>query len=173
MPTAASSVAITMNARKVPESSTFSLVRASTSSHTTASAGAPLACSTARSACSEIWVSISSSVIAPSCGIPSSLRSEITTLASSRATSARITSPGGRRAAPGEEDDVADRVGALEQLERARRSCRRRVTIRRWITGRRLPGLRPADDQPPRKASRASTAVSGKSEKTPSTPIWK
>jgi hypothetical protein len=48
-----------MNARNVAESSTLSLVRASTSSQTTASAGAPLARSTARSACFEIWVSIS------------------------------------------------------------------------------------------------------------------
>ena len=161
-----------MNATNVADSSTFSLVRASTSSHTTASAGAPRACSTACAARSEIWVSTSSSVIAPSRGIPSSLRSEITTLASSRATSARITSPVGLRAVPASSTTLQTDCDPSSSSS-APSVLPPRATIRRWITGRRLPGLRPADHQPPRNASRAATAVSGKSEKTPSTPIWK
>ena len=47
IPTAAISVARTMNATKEPESSADSDVRSSTSSHTTASAGAPRAISVA------------------------------------------------------------------------------------------------------------------------------
>ena len=62
---AASSVASTMKARKESDSSELSDVRASTSSHTTASAGAPRAASTATSPAREMCVSTSSSTIAP------------------------------------------------------------------------------------------------------------
>src|SRR5215211_4264897 len=123
-----------MNATNVPESSTFSFVRASTSSHTTASAGAPCALSTARAACSEICVSISSSEIEPSFATPSSLRSESTTLASSRATSARITSPAGLRAAPASRATLQTE-SELSSSSSARSVLPPRVTIRRWITG--------------------------------------
>ena len=77
-------------------------------------------------------------------GSPSSLRSEMTTLASSRATSARITSPCGLRG------------GARRGARRCRPIPSRSssssaplglaaagVTIRRWITGRELPGRGP------------------------------
>ena len=86
-----------MNATKLPDSSTFSDVAASTCSHTTASDGAPGANFSARSAASEIWLSMNSIAIEPHCGISSSRRSPRITLASSRATSQRITSPSGFR----------------------------------------------------------------------------
>ena len=54
MPTAASIAARTMKSRKTPDSSTFSLVRCSTSSQTTASDGAPGALRSASSAAFEI-----------------------------------------------------------------------------------------------------------------------
>ena len=136
MPTAASRVASTMNATNDADSSTFSLVRASTSSHTTASAGAPLACSTARSARSEIWVSISSRVIEPSRAIPSSLEvgdDHARVLARDVGQDhvaggvARASRRAARRCRP----------SATPRAARARRrSCRPRATIRRWITGR-------------------------------------
>ena len=108
-----------MNARNVPESSTCSLVCASTSSHTTASDGAPLARATARCACSEIWVSISCREIAPSCANPSS--SEVGD------HDARVLArdigedqvAGGIARDAREQDHVADRVGALEHVKRA------------------------------------------------------
>ena len=99
MPTEAIRQASTMKATKLPLSSTLSEVRASTSSQTTASEGMPRAACSARFAVSEICESICSSAIEPSRATPSSLRSSMTTLASSRATSQRITSPGGWRAA--------------------------------------------------------------------------
>jgi hypothetical protein len=88
-----------MKSRKLAESSVFSEVRASTSSQTTASEGIPEAARSARSAASEIWESMSSIEIDPSSWIPSSFRSLTITLASSRATSQRITSPSGFTAA--------------------------------------------------------------------------
>ena len=54
-------------------------------------------------------------------GRPAPCRSSISTLASSRAMSQRITSPPGLRAAPGEEDQVAGRRRGLEQVERPSR----------------------------------------------------
>jgi hypothetical protein len=98
---AASRVARIMKVTKFPLSSVFSEVRASTSSQTTASEGAPRAAFSASSATSESCESISSIAIEPSRWMLSSLRSPITTLASSRATSQRITSPSGFCAAPG------------------------------------------------------------------------
>ncbi len=89
-----------MNARKLAESSTFSEVRDSTSSQTTASDGSPAAAFSAAIATSEICESMSSIAIEPHLWMPSSLRSAITTLASSRATSHRIAWPSGFRAAP-------------------------------------------------------------------------
>ncbi len=99
MPTALSSAARTMNTRKTPESSTLSLVRCSTSSQTTASAGAPGACSSASSAAVESARSTLSRLIEPCSWISRARRSEMIRLASSRATSQRITSPSGRWAA--------------------------------------------------------------------------
>ncbi len=100
MPTAAICIAATMNSTKLNDSSVFSEVRDSTSSQTTASDGRPLAASSAAMAASEIDVSMCSMAIEPSRGMSSSLRSPMITLASSRATSQRITSPLGFRAAP-------------------------------------------------------------------------
>ena len=99
MPIAAISIAITMKPMKPAESSMFSEVRASTSSQTTASDGVAPAARCALSAAWEIWESISSIAIEPSRSISSSRRSLTITLASSRATSHRITSPSGRFAA--------------------------------------------------------------------------
>jgi hypothetical protein len=89
-----------MNSRKLIESSVFSLVRCSTSSQTTASDGRPGAAFSASSAASDIEMSMCSTAIDPTRGISSSFRSPRITLASSRATSHRITSPGGFVAAP-------------------------------------------------------------------------
>ena len=58
MPTDAIRAARTMKSRKTPESSTFSLVRCSTSSQTTASLGVPGARRSASSAAFEIDVAI-------------------------------------------------------------------------------------------------------------------
>jgi hypothetical protein len=99
-PTEAIRQASTMKSRKLTESSVFSEVRDSTSSQTTASEGAPAAAFSARSAASEISESMSSIAIDPSCWIPNSFRSLTITLASSRATSQRITSPSGLWATP-------------------------------------------------------------------------
>ena len=90
-----------MKARKLPPSSIVSEVRASTSSQTTASEGMPLAACSAALAASESCESICSSEIDPAAATPSSLRSSMTMLASSRTMSQRITSPAGLRAAPG------------------------------------------------------------------------
>ena len=95
----------------------FSEVRASTSSQTTASEGAPAAAFSASSATTESCESISSIAIEPSLWMLSSLRSPITTLASSRATSQRTTFPSGFCAAPGQVDQVGDRGRRLEQVE--------------------------------------------------------
>ena len=88
-----------MKRRKFEESSVLSEVRDSTSSQTTASPGLPSAARPAASAAAEIVESICSIAIEPSTSTSSSRRSETTTLASSRATSQRITSPSGLRAA--------------------------------------------------------------------------
>ena len=87
-----------MNARKTPLSSVFSDVRDSTSSQTTASPGWPSAARSAAVAAVEIAESMCSIAIDPSRSTSSSRRSETMTLASSRATSQRITSPSGLRA---------------------------------------------------------------------------
>ncbi len=92
--------ASTMNAMKEADNSVVSDVRASTSSQTTASEGSPAAASSAWSKASEIAVSMVSIAIDPTCGICSSFRSSRITLASSLATSHRMTSPVGRLAAP-------------------------------------------------------------------------
>ena len=98
-----------MKARKLAESSTFSEVRDSTSSQTTASPGRPCGGLLGR------WrrplrsaESMSSIAIEPSVSMSSSVGRETITLASSRATSQRITSPSGllRRAL---EQDHVDR----------------------------------------------------------------
>ena len=85
---------------KLTESSVFSLVRCSTSSQTTASEGRPGAAFSAASAASDRAVSMCSTAIEPTRGISSSLRSPMITLASSLATSQRITSPAGFCATP-------------------------------------------------------------------------
>ena len=89
-----------MKRTKLNDSSVSSEVRASTSSHTTASEGIPGAAFSAATAASEIDVSMCSTAIEPRLWISSSLRSPRITLASSRATSQRITSPSGFVAAP-------------------------------------------------------------------------
>ena len=100
IPTAPICIASTMKSTKPIDSSVFSLVRCSTSSQTTASEGSPGAAFSAASALSEIDVSMCSTAIDPTRGMSSSLRSPRITLASSRATSQRITSPSGFRATP-------------------------------------------------------------------------
>ena len=100
MPTPAIIVASTMKARKLPESSVPSDVRASTSSQTTASAGEPRAARSARRAVSDTAVSTLSSTIVPTSSRPRLQRSSTTMLASSRATSHVTRSPGGRSATP-------------------------------------------------------------------------
>ncbi len=95
MPTAAICIASTMKVTKLIDSSVSSLVRCWTSSHTTASEGRPGAARSASTAASEIKVSTCSMAMEPTCGISSSLRSARITLASSLATSQRITSPFG------------------------------------------------------------------------------
>lgn len=64
IPTPAISVASTMKARKLPESSALSDVRLSTSFQTTASAGEPAAARSAARAAVEMAVSIVSTAIA-------------------------------------------------------------------------------------------------------------
>ena len=75
--------------------SQISEVLDSTSSQITASEGIPAAAFSARSAAVEISESMSSIAIDPVSAIPNSFRSPTITLASSRATSQRITSPSG------------------------------------------------------------------------------
>ena len=70
MPTAAMTPAMTMKARKLPDSSADSEVRAVSSSQTTASAGAPSAARSASTARSETATSTSSTAIEPSCSSP-------------------------------------------------------------------------------------------------------
>ena len=97
-------------------------LRCSTSSHTTASDGSPGACSLGlvprprRAACRS-----KSSVIDPVSGMSSSRRSWMTTLASSRATSARITSPSGFSATPGRWITLDTERSPAEQLQRPAR----------------------------------------------------
>ena len=68
IPTAAICIAATMNSTKLKDSSVCSDVRASTSSHTTASDGRPGAAFSAAVAASEIAVSICSTAIDPPSG---------------------------------------------------------------------------------------------------------
>ena len=120
-----------MNARKLPDSSVSSSLRLSTSSQTTASLGRPEAWRSARAAASEICVSIDEIAIDPVAGMSSSRRSWTSTLASSRATSARITSPGGLAAAPGRwttfetDSDAQSRSSACREASGG-------ATILRW-----------------------------------------
>ena len=101
IPTAAISIASTMKATKLNYSSVLLGPALSTSSQTTASAGKAgrgllgLATRRPRARCRRC-----STAIEPVTGISSSFRSLMITLASSRATSQRITSPVGLRAAP-------------------------------------------------------------------------
>jgi hypothetical protein len=119
MPTAAICIAATMNSVKLKDSSVCSDVRDSTSSQTTASDGRPGAARSAAEAASEIELSISSTAIEPYLGIPRSLRSPMTTLASSRATSQRIRSPSGFWAAPGSRTTFVT-AGAAQSRSSAR-----------------------------------------------------
>ncbi len=169
-----------MKMRKLPPSSVLSEVRASTSSQTTASEGAPRAARSARSAALESCESICSSAIEPSRWTPSSFRSAISTLASSRAMSQRITSPAGLRAAPGR----TTRLQAAGEVSSRSTTFPERsdgTTIRRWtMTAQRIRAweerssrlvpmltdyhlhLRPDDgDLPPSATSpaRTSTAI--------------
>ena len=140
-----------MNARNVAESSTFSLVRASTSSHTTASAGAPLACSTARSAWSENCVSISSRVIAPSRDPELLELGDHHAGVLARDVGQDHVARSGSRAVPASSTTLQTDCDPSSSSS-APSVLPPRATIRRWITGRRLPGLRDADHQLPRNA---------------------
>ena len=133
MPTEAIRQARTMKARKLALSSMFSEVRASTSSQTTASPrrarapparpGRPRRRAASRSARARS---------SRRRGCRARCRSSITTLASSRATSQRITSPRRlARGAPRSEDQVGDRRARFEQVEDAART---------WSRGRRSAG---------------------------------
>ena len=146
IPTAAIRPASTMNNRYVPDSSTCSLVRDSTSSQTTASASEPRARSTARSANSEIWVSTDSSAIEPVRWMSSSLRSDNVTLASSRATSARITSPAGSCAAPGSQITLQT-DSLFRSIPSACSETSRGATIRMWT----IAGAYPAGSTDPHR----------------------
>ena len=101
IPTAAISVARIMKARKLPERTAVSDVRASTCSQTTASAGEPAAARSAASARCETAASISIVAIVPRSPRPSCWSRRMTVLTSSRATSTSTRSPSGARAAPG------------------------------------------------------------------------
>src|ERR1044072_8694945 len=137
IPTEAIKQARAMKARKVAESSMLSEVRGSTSSQTTASEGAPRAARSARSAARESCESICSSAIEPSRGIPTSFRSSITTLASSRATSQRKTSPGRWRAAPARKTRL-QAEGAASSRPRPFSERSSGTTIRRWTMAARV-----------------------------------
>ena len=141
MPTAAICMARIMKATKLTESSVFSLVRCSTSSHTTASEGSPRAARSALLAESEITLCTSSTEIDPKRGISSSLRSPMITLASSRATSQRIRSPSGRCAAPSRCTTLMT-DGELQRISMARSARSGGATIRRW-------SIRPSGPGPP------------------------
>ena len=91
------------------------------------------------SAPSESCVSMKSSVIDPVSGMSSSRRSWITTLASSRATSARITSPSGFSATPGRWTTLMTDPSAHRRSS-ARLAVSCGATIRRWITPGPPPG---------------------------------
>ena len=124
---------MTMKARKLKDISVSSEVRASTSSHTTASEGTPEAARSARSAASEMEESMVSTAIEPSTGISRSRRSLRITLASSRATSHMSTSPSGLRAASGRRITLrTDSEGTSSSM--ARSAFSRGATILRWIT---------------------------------------
>ena len=134
-PIEAITVAMTMKARKLADSSADSDVRSVSSSHTTASAGEPTAARSAAIAASDITVSIWSTAIEPLWCRPSRRRSASTTLASSRATSARITSPSGLRAAAGSLMTLMTEAQASKSARTAS-ACSGGVTIRRWTTQR-------------------------------------
>ena len=102
------------------------------------------------------------------------------TLASSRATSARITSPAGRRATPSRWTTLQTDGERLEHARAPALRCPPGVTIRRWIMRRSLAAgaggpapPAPAVGYPAKNSSRAATAVSGKSENSPSMPSAK
>ena len=81
--------------------------------------GSPSPRASARSAASEIWESMSSIAIEPVLVDPELAAGRSTiTLASSRATSQRITSPSGFWAAPSRKIEIDDRRRRLEQLHR-------------------------------------------------------
>ena len=105
--------------------------------------------------CSEICVSIGSIEIEPSSWIPSSLRSAMTTLASSRATSARITSPSGRRAAPGRWTTLQT-DGEPSSSSSAGSACSAGVTIRRWIIAPSVPRAGAGRSRRPRVGGRSA-----------------
>src|SRR3954469_6134692 len=130
-PTQAISVASTMKARKDADSCASSEVWNSSCSQMTASDGDPRAARSARWACFESAVSIDCNVIDPSSSRRSSRRSATITLASSRATSARITSPAGSLAAPSRKTTLQTDSAVSSS---ARVSCERPggATMRRW-----------------------------------------
>jgi hypothetical protein len=127
-----------MNSTKLNESSVFSEVRASTSSQTTASEGSPGAAFSAATAASESAVSMCSTAIEPSRGMSSSFRSPRIRLASSRATSQRITSPAGFVAAPCR-CTMLRTAGEALRTSSAWCAMSSGATILRWIMRRTRP----------------------------------
>jgi hypothetical protein len=113
-----------MKATKLTDRVALSDVGASTSSHTTASAGEPTACRSARRAVSESEVSTVSSAIEPTCSSPSTRRSARMTLASSRDVGEHEVAVRSSRHSR-EVDDVADGRGRGQRVERALRELRR------------------------------------------------
>ena len=108
----------------------------------------------------------------PSLWMPSSLRSAMITLASSRATSARITSPSGRRAAPGRWTRCRPTASARAARAPARPGGRRDDPQvdhgAQPSRGRRAVPAPAGRRHSSKNSSRAATAVSGKSENRPS-----
>ena len=82
------------------------------------------------------------SAMEPCFGISSSRRSSMITLASSRAMSARITSPSGFRAAPSRKTTL-DTDPDSRRRSRTRFESQSGATIRRWTTLRNLPATMP------------------------------
>ena len=103
--------------RKLPPSSVLSEVRASTSSQTTASDGAPRAARSARSAASEICESICSSAIEPSRGDAELLEVVDQHAGVLAGDVAEDHVAGGLARGAGEEDQVAGRRRRFEQVE--------------------------------------------------------
>jgi hypothetical protein len=120
-----------MKHRNAAEIDALSDVCSVTSSQITASDGRPSASFSAASAAWDSAVSMSSTAIDPSRWMPRPVRSSITTLASSRATSHRITSPWGLWAASRSTITLIT-VGHESSAPSAASVLSGGATIRRW-----------------------------------------